>query len=45
MNVHYLFGEPSTETTPHRDYLRDLLAEATPLEETDLAELKKKPQA
>lgn len=41
MNVHYLFGEPSTETTSYRDYLRELLTEAKPLEAPDLVELKK----
>lgn len=42
MNVHYLFGELPAEATQYHDYLRELLAEAKPLETPDLVELKKK---
>lgn len=45
MNVHYLFGEPPAEATPYRDYLRELLAEAMPLETTGLVEIKKTVQS
>lgn len=41
MNVHYLFGELPAEAAPYRDYLRELLAEATPLEADHLVEIKK----
>lgn len=44
MNVHYLFGEPPTEAAPYRDLLRELLAEATPLEADHLVEIKKTAQ-
>lgn len=41
MNVHYLFGEPSTETTSYRDYLKELLAEAKPMESASMFKIKK----
>ncbi|UYY86946.1 hypothetical protein [Alcaligenes sp. SMD-FA] len=45
MNVHYLFGEPPAEVEPYRDFLRELLAEATPMEaDHHLVEIKKTAQ-
>lgn len=41
MNVHYLFGEPNAEAAPYSDFLRELLAEAKPLEADHLVEIKK----
>lgn len=41
MNIHYLFGKPFPVKTPYVDHLKELMAEAMPLEPSDLVKIKK----